>query len=348
MESKIKYLINNIFDNFDFEKGSFKASPSNEPNYNYHWVRDSCLIVNIMIDAYTRGFIEPKKFISFIENFLAFERKTNNISIMSGLGEPKYNLDGTPYMEDWGRPQNDGPALRCMVYLKLMNVLPYYNKVLKKLLEKNIDYIKKNIYQKNFDLWEEVSGYHFYTSYLQLIVLLQTDKQYNNTTAIKHLQDLLDRFQKDDHIISSIETGHNRKFLDASVLMSFLHSDTHPEHWLPRCNKLISMLKKEFNTIYPFNNYSKTDWFGRYPEDVYYGGNPWVICTMAKLTFEYKYKLKSKLYILDHFNHVWNHMDLVKDQPEQIDRADGSSKSARYLTWNSVELLRFIFTFLEC
>ena len=40
--------------------------------------------------------------------------------------------------------------------------------------------------------------------------------------------------------------------------MSFLHTDTHPEHWLPRCNKLISMLKKEFNTIYPFNNYSKT------------------------------------------------------------------------------------------
>lgn len=29
-----------------------------------------------------------------------------------GLGEPKYRVDETPYNEDWGRPQADGPALR--------------------------------------------------------------------------------------------------------------------------------------------------------------------------------------------------------------------------------------------
>ena len=30
-----------------------------------------------------------------------FEEKTSKIEIMSGLGEPKYMLDGTPYLEDW-------------------------------------------------------------------------------------------------------------------------------------------------------------------------------------------------------------------------------------------------------
>ena len=347
MESKIKSLINNIFKNFDFNMGSFKASPSYEPNYNYHWVRDSCLIVSIMLDAYTKGFIEPMKFISFIEKFLEFEEKTNKIEIMAGLGEPKYNLNGTPYMEDWGRPQDDGPALRCLVYLKIQKHLPYYTKRINTLLEKNVAYIKKNIYQKNFDLWEEVLGHHFYTSYLQLIVLLRTNKKFNNNIQIEGLKKLLDQFHHEDLIVSSIETNHHRQFLDTSVIMSFLHSDTDPKHWGPKCIALLNKLKKEFKKIYQINIDSKIDWYGRYPEDVYYGGNPWVICTMAKLTFEYKYQLKNKLYIIDQFNNIWKHLEKLEDQPEQIDKNDGSSKSARYLTWNSVELLRFIFTFLE-
>ena len=143
MESKIHQLIDNIFKNFDFNRGSFKASPSNEPNYNYQWVRDSCLIVDIMITAYIKGFVEPKVFISFIEKFLIFEEKTSKIEIMSGLGEPKYELDGTPYLEDWGRPQNDGPALRCLVYLRLIDLFPFYKKRINNLLTKNIEYLKK-------------------------------------------------------------------------------------------------------------------------------------------------------------------------------------------------------------
>ena len=347
MESKINHLIENIFKNFDFNRGSFKASPSDEPNYNYHWVRDSCLIVDIIITAYNKGFVEPKVFISFIEKFLIFEEKTSKIEIMSGLGEPKYMLDGTPYLEDWGRPQNDGPALRCLIYLRLIDLFPFYKKRINILLKKNIEYIKKNIYQPNFDLWEEVKGFHFYTSYLQLIVLLRTNKNYNNMKEIKQLEELLNRFIKDDYLISSIETGHERVFMDTSVIMSFLHTNTDPNHWLPRCDKLLNLLKEKFNSIYPINNISMMDWYGRYPEDVYYGGNPWIICTAAKLTFQYKYNLKNKIYILDQFNHMMKHLDIVGDQPEQIDRNDGMSKSARYLTWNSVELLRFIFTVTE-
>jgi glucoamylase len=29
-----------------------------------------------------------------------------------GLGEPKFNADGTAFTGSWGRPQRDGPALR--------------------------------------------------------------------------------------------------------------------------------------------------------------------------------------------------------------------------------------------
>lgn len=30
----------------------------------------------------------------------------------TGLGEPKFNADGTAFTASWGRPQRDGPALR--------------------------------------------------------------------------------------------------------------------------------------------------------------------------------------------------------------------------------------------
>lgn len=347
MESKINYLINSIFNNFDFNLGSFKASPSFDPNYNYHWTRDSCLIVDIMIDSYLKGYVEPHKFFTFLEKFIIFEKKVTQIDILTGLGEPKYNLDGSPYMEDWGRPQNDGPALRGLLYLKIIKNFPYYKNQLMSLLEKNVEYIKKNVMTKNFDLWEEIKGHHFYTSYLQLILLLRTDLIYHNTKEIKILQNLLDKFIKDDHLISSIDTENNRTFYDTSVIMSFLHSNTDPNHWLMRCNKMLNILENEFKKIYPINKISGIDWYGRYLEDEYYNGNPWLICTMAKLTFQYKYNLKDKIYIVDQFNLIWKFMENLKDQPEQIDRNDGSSCSARYLTWNYVELLRFIYTFFE-
>ena len=39
------------------------------------------------------------------------------------MGEPKINIDGTPYNDPWGRPQNDGPALRGLNMINLFNLL---------------------------------------------------------------------------------------------------------------------------------------------------------------------------------------------------------------------------------
>ena len=59
--------------------------------------------MNILITAYQKGFVDPKMFIS-IEKFLVLKKKLPNY-VNAGLGEPKYNLDGSPYMDDWGRPK---------------------------------------------------------------------------------------------------------------------------------------------------------------------------------------------------------------------------------------------------
>ena len=36
----------------------------------------------------------------------------------AGLGEPKFNADGTRYNGNWGRPQRDGPPLRAVAMIQ--------------------------------------------------------------------------------------------------------------------------------------------------------------------------------------------------------------------------------------
>jgi hypothetical protein len=40
-----------------------------------------------------------------------------------GLGEPKFNVDGTKFNGNWGRPQRDGPALRSIAIITYSNYL---------------------------------------------------------------------------------------------------------------------------------------------------------------------------------------------------------------------------------
>lgn len=48
----------------------------------------------------------------------------------AGLGEPKFNIDGTRFNGNWGRPQRDGPALRAtalMTYAEYLIARGQYN-----------------------------------------------------------------------------------------------------------------------------------------------------------------------------------------------------------------------------
>lgn len=40
-----------------------------------------------------------------------------------GLGEPKFDADGTKFNGNWGRPQRDGPALRAIAIITYSNYL---------------------------------------------------------------------------------------------------------------------------------------------------------------------------------------------------------------------------------
>lgn len=331
------------------ENGSIKASPSDEPNYNYHWVRDSNLIVSLLVDLYEYLYInnitEIDKYdvLNFIEKFVDFEIVIHNSNQITGLGEPKIHLDGSPFIEPWGRPQNDGPALRIISFIKIIKNFGYLEKKIEPLICENLKYLKENYNKKGYDLWEEIHGFHYYTKIIQLKAFKIVKEYYgfNVDFYIDEIEKIINRFVVDGKIISTIEGNIKRSYLDTSIFMASLHTNS-VTHYFNEEMKSGNILIEEFNKIYPINKNSKIKWLGRYPEDIYYGGNPWIITTLAYYLFLYKNFRISKKEILEKLYFIDEILDKNKDSPEQIDKNNLSSKSALFLGWNCAEIIRII------
>ncbi|PWN31058.1 Six-hairpin glycosidase [Jaminaea rosea] len=122
-----------------------------------------------------------------------------------GIGEPKFNVDGSPFTGSWGRPQNDGPALRSITAARYMaHVLdtrsisdasrtfvtqqlwaangvkdPEAQGKRRLLIRDDLDYICREWQSKTFELWEEVcadagaGGGHFHVLMTQRRALLE-------------------------------------------------------------------------------------------------------------------------------------------------------------------------------
>jgi glucoamylase len=90
-----------------------------------------------------------------------------------GLGEPKFNADGSAFTGAWGRPQRDGPALRATAVITYANWLirngnsSYVSSSLWPMIKLDLDYVQQYWNQSTFDLWEEVQSSSFFTTAVQ-------------------------------------------------------------------------------------------------------------------------------------------------------------------------------------
>lgn len=170
-----KILVSHISPH-DGAKGSVIASPSkHDPDYYYHWVRDAALVMNILMEE----FIEMKKLpgdLEFkpIEDYIRFSKFIQNQDAITGLGEPKFYVNGSSFNLPWGRPQNDGPALRSLYLIRVADYFitrdlhSYIQKELyqselpaKSIIKKDLEYVALHWRDSSFDLWEEVNAQHF-------------------------------------------------------------------------------------------------------------------------------------------------------------------------------------------
>jgi glucoamylase len=180
--------------------GAVIASPSTDnPNYYYHWVRDGAVAMNVVVSLYAQSPPGPDRqryealWTAYLEFSLRNQETPNPRSAPGrGLGEPKFNTDGSAFTGDWGRPQDDGPALRALTFTRLANQLldggdagqaalvrtKFYDGTLpsNSVIKRDLEYVSHHGQDTCFDLWEEVRGHHFYTRLVQRRALLEGAK----------------------------------------------------------------------------------------------------------------------------------------------------------------------------
>lgn len=331
LPQETQFSIQKIFKNIspsDARRGAIVAAQTREnPNYYYHWVRDAALTVEALVDRYVYNLrgggprtLEQDTIRQKLFEYFEFCEYIQNIQTLEGLGEPKFHVDGSAYNEPWGRPQNDGPALRALSLIHFAKILineghldlvkdRFYSLKLHRggVIKRDLEFVSHQWRAPSFDLWEEVKGDHFYTRMVQRRALLE-GADFANTMGDRgaaqwyiqqareieqDLQNFWDpsrgHFLTTRHWAGGMDYKNSQ--LDTAFVLGLLHGSL-PDGFLsfkdPRVLATMDRLAQSFREIYPINHRSGIPGIaiGRYPEDRYGGshfdgGNPWVLTTLA-------------------------------------------------------------------
>lgn len=225
--------------------------------------------------------------------------------VRGGLGEPKFNVDGSAFHGDWGRPQNDGPALQAIGLIQYAHHLLNQNKTewvrsklydgkipTQSIIKANLEYVSHHWKNSTYDLWEEVEGTQFYTRVVQRRALIegaQLAYRLGDRGAGDwyQLQADLIRVEIERHwdptrgiwlATLDWQGGNAQKFsnLDTAVLLAVLHGYAGDQYLSPAEDRVLLTslhLRQAFQKIYNVNavNPVLAPAIGRYPEDIYDG-----------------------------------------------------------------------------
>ncbi len=312
------------------------------PNYYYHWIRDAGLVIEALVERYqsSNNSNEKSSIRRKVFEYLEFSKTIQNIKTLSGLGEPKVNVDGTSFNDEWGRPQNDSPALRAISLISLTKRLdqPDMRQLIRdhlydsklpsnSVIKRDLEYIAHQWRNPSWDIWEEVSGAHFYTRMVQRRALLDGAQLaslmgdggaaafYRHEAHVIELS--LHKFwdKKLGYIRVTLTDGpyakdnsgldNKHSGLDIAVILGLLHGSRNDGFMRfndPRVLATLERIETTFAKQYSINQ--RPDFpgvaIGRYPEDAFSGadrsgGNPWVLATLAMAEAYYRAAEELKL-----------------------------------------------------
>ena len=74
----------------------------------YTWTRDSALTFKSLVDTFLRGYdanlqVQIQNYIVSQAKLQGISNPSGSLSDGSGLGEPKFNVDMSPYTGAWGK-----------------------------------------------------------------------------------------------------------------------------------------------------------------------------------------------------------------------------------------------------
>ncbi|PYH92513.1 putative glycosyl hydrolase, family 15 [Aspergillus ellipticus CBS 707.79] len=290
--------------------GIVVASPSkSNPNYFYTWTRDAGLTMMAEIERLAAGTNSSLE--SLIQEYVDSQVKqqvvsnpSGTLSNGSGLGEPKFEVNITAFTGSWGRPQRDGPALRASALIAYGNYLIAHDKKslaktnLWPLIRNDLSYVGQYWNESTFDLWEEVNGSSFFTAAVQHKSLVEgaafaaaLGVACTGCSVAPQILCHLQEYWNGTAIISNTPTN-GRSGIDANSVISSIHTfdpaaacdDVTFQPCSARALSNHKVYVDSFRLLYAVNqgrHAGQAVAVGRYPEDVYQGGNPWYLTSLA-------------------------------------------------------------------
>lgn len=183
-------------------RGSIVASPvladwDPEPDYFFHWFRDSAVVMDALRLLYESRHIGAEAlghFSDFLDFSLSlgslegpallaerswrercsteFEKFLRSDSELAGvrgelvMAEARVNADATLDFSSWSRPQHDGAPMRALIVLRWMRAAPLEPRLKERasqLLRADLGFTLRHWREPSYDIWEEEKGLHYYT-----------------------------------------------------------------------------------------------------------------------------------------------------------------------------------------
>ncbi|KAL8711361.1 MAG: hypothetical protein Q9220_004258 [cf. Caloplaca sp. 1 TL-2023] len=293
------------------DAGLVVASPSKtNPDYFYSWTRDSALTCKMLIDAFIGGDTSLRPYIddyiSAQANLQTVANPSGDLSDGSGLGEPKFEANGTAFVGSWGRPQRDGPALRATALIAYSRWLLSHGEESKvtstiwPIISNDLNYVGQYWNQTGFDLWEEVYGSSFFTTAVQHRALVEGHaiSQEIGKTCIPcesqapQVLCFLQSFWNGAFVVSNVNGQSGRNGRDTNSVLGSIHTfdpdaGCDDMTFQPCSSRALANHKAvtdSFRPAYRINAgipQGQAVAVGRYTEDIYMGGNPWYLNTLA-------------------------------------------------------------------
>jgi glucoamylase len=182
--------------------GSIIASPvlaswDPDPDYFFHWYRDSAVVIDALRLMFLAGAIGEealrhlRDFVGFslslhelrgsalvsdagwrtkvIADFAKYVRDDAELAAIhedTVIADTRVNPDGTLDISKWSRPQHDGPPLRALAMLRWVGSVALdadLSAQVSKLIRADLAFTLNHWREPSFDIWEEESGQHYYT-----------------------------------------------------------------------------------------------------------------------------------------------------------------------------------------
>ncbi len=237
------------------------------------WVRDGALMTNELLRQLSGGYDLPLLeksggftppppsadrdwIIKQFKGYMEFTRKTQDDAGLDNLGEPRFDFSGKKYQGPWGRPQNDGPALRALTLIgfsrwlilsqspEAESLLPQLYKAepfdkLTSLVKRDLEYVSKHLNDRSVEIWEESSGHHFYALLVQAQALMEgadLARRLKDPGAAQVYQkaaeqalSMLETFKNKDRNQIDVSHDHQEKYpkpseLDVQVILAANHT----------------------------------------------------------------------------------------------------------------------------